>query len=374
MGGAYTPGLKVTAHAVVRKARRLPLAGTVLVRAGERVTADQVVARTELPGKVHALAVASQLAILPDELPDAMRKRPGDAVARDELLAATRSFFGLFKGEVRAPVDGAVESVSRTTGQVLLREPPIPIEVTAYVDGLVVEELAGEGVVVEAEGAYVQGIFGVGGEVRGPLRLVARAPEETLDAERIGADLAGAIVVAGGRLTLAALRRCVERRVAAVVCGSFAYQDLRELLGRDLGVAITGHETLGLTLIVTEGFGAIAMARATHELLAASAGRAASASGATQIRAGVIRPEIIVPGTLDGGAAAAARAPLGLAPGAAVRCIRAPYFGRLGVVVALPPGLARMPSESLVRVVDVELADGARATLPRANVELVERA
>jgi hypothetical protein len=32
-----------------------------------------------------------------------------------------------------------------------------------------------------------------------------------------------------------------------------------------------------------------------------------------------------------------------------------------------------MPSESLVRVVDVELAGGERATLPRANVELIER-
>ena len=67
------------------------------------------------------------------------------------------------------------------------------------------------------------------------------------------------------------------------------------LLGYDLGVAITGHEDIRPTLIITEGFGQIAMAGRTYELLAANAGRRASANGATQIRAGVLRPEIIIP-------------------------------------------------------------------------------
>src|SRR5687768_12569258 len=113
MGAAYTPGLKVTARATIRKARRLPLVGQVLARVGERVTARQVVARTDLPGKVFPVNVANQLGVLPDEVPGVMLKQAGEPIALDEVLAATRSFFGLFHSEVRAPIAGAVESVSK---------------------------------------------------------------------------------------------------------------------------------------------------------------------------------------------------------------------------------------------------------------------
>lgn len=373
MGAAYTPGLKVTARAVVRKARRLPLAGQVVVKIGEKVGARQVVARTDLPGKVFPVNIANQLGVLPDEVPEAMRKKPSEAVAKDELLAETRSFFGLFRSDVRSPIAGTVESISKVTGQVILREKPIPVEVTAYVDGVVVEEIAHEGVVVETQGAYVQGIFGLAGEVHAPIEIVAQAPDEVLDEDSIPETVGGKIVLGGSQLTLPALRRCLQLGAAGVVCGGFAYQDIQALLGYDIGVAVTGHEKLATTLVITEGFGKIAMARATYELLAAHEGEHASMNGATQIRAGVIRPEIIIPSTRPA-VTAEAIAPMGMEVGAPVRCIRAPYFGRIGTIGALPHELQAMPSETRVRVVEVELDAGERIVLPRANVELIERA
>jgi hypothetical protein len=210
--------------------------------------------------------------------------------------------------------------------------------------------------------------------VNAPLELVARAPDEVLDADRVTEELKGRIVIGGSQLTLAALRRCVEVGAAGVICGGFAYQDIKELLGYDIGVAITGGEKLATTLMVTEGFGRIAMAHATYDLLARHDGKRASMNGATQIRAGVIRPEVVIPlahgQTVETAEAEAA----GLVKGAWIRCIRAPYFGRIGTVVALPPELTRMPSETMVRVVEVELEEGGeRVALPRANVELIDR-
>ena len=77
--------------------------------------------------------------------------------------------------------------------------------------------------------------------------------------------------------------------------GGFDYDDIKALLGYEVGVAITGNEELGLTLVVTEGFGEIQMAPGTFALLKKHAGRRASINGATQIRAGVIRPEVVSP-------------------------------------------------------------------------------
>jgi hypothetical protein len=157
------------------------------------------------------------------------------------------------------------------------------------------------------------------------------------------------------------------------VVAGFDDQDLRQLLGRDLGVAITGSEDLGITLVLTEGFGPIPMAERTWRLLASRAGQAASVSGATQIRAGVMRPEIIVP--VEGPVASREgdAAHTGVEIGSLLRVIREPHFGRIGTVVALPAELAELESGSKARVMEVEFADDrSRAVVPRANVERIE--
>ena len=58
--------------------------------------------------------------------------------------------------------------------------------------------------------------------------------------------------------------------------------------------------------------------------------------------------------------------------GSPVRCIRAPYFGKLGTVEALPAELQVLDSEAKVRVLDVKFDNGEIVTVPRANVELIE--
>jgi hypothetical protein len=371
MGDAYTPGLTVTRHAMVRKTRRLPLPGQVMRAIGDVVTSGDVVARTELPGKVHLMNLATALGAMPDEVAPQLRIQVGAALEKGTLIAETKGFLGYFKSRVTSPIEGTLESVSEITGQAVLREPPVPVEVKAYVDGKVVEIIEGEGVVVETEAALVQGIFGLSGEVNAPLVVVAKTPEHVLEAGDLTAAHTGQVVLGGARITLAAIRRAMELKVAAIVCGGIAYQDVKELLGYDVGVAVTGTEGLATTLVVTEGFGDIAMAKATYELLASLAGKMASVCGATQIRAGVIRPEVVVPGISAVAAGDAVSG--GLEIGAPVRCIRAPYFGRIGTVAALPVELFTMPSETRVRVLDVDLGGGEIISVPRANVEVIER-
>jgi hypothetical protein len=374
MAHAYTPGLRVTGLTALRKERILPLKGEVLAHQGDRVTAEQVVARTELPGNVHSVNVANILSILPEEVPGKMDKKNGDPVEAGEVIARSSSLFGLFKSVAKSPITGRVEAVSEVTGQVLLREPPIPVEVNAYVDGEVVEVRPGEGVVVETHGTLVQGIFGIGGETFGEVVIVGSSPEEVLDAQAITPAHEGKIVVGGSLVTSAALEQAVSCGVKGVVAGGIDDSTIREFLGYDIGVAITGTEEKGVTVVITEGFGRIPMAHATFELLKSRAGRKASINGATQIRAGVIRPEVVVPleERAEGGPAASVVAG-GLEPGTRVRIIREPHFGALGLVSELPAPLHRLASEAMVRVLWVDLEEtGERHLLPRANVEIIE--
>jgi biotin carboxyl carrier protein len=374
MAKAYTPGLKVSARTNFRARRLLPVHGEVIVKAGQRVRARDVVAHTFIDGDVTPVAVASQLSVPADDLAHIMLVKQGDSVAAGQPIARTKGIFGIGKKELASPAAGTVESISLTTGQLMLRGSPIAVEVKAYIDGTVVEVIAGEGAVVEADAVFVQGIFGVGGETVGAICFASVRHDQKLEATQIKAEMKGCIVVGGARVTADAVKAAQAAGVAAIVVGGIDDADLKSILGYDLGVAITGTEKIGLTLVITEGFGDIAMAERTFALLKDYEGREASVNGATQIRAGVMRPEIVIArNPSDAAPQQGARPEEGLLEiGTQVRLIRDPYFGLLGSVSALPNEPAVLGSGSKARVLEVTLADGRRVTVPRANVELIE--
>jgi hypothetical protein len=370
---SYTPGLRVTPFATLRRERRLPLKGRVMVKVGDTVAPDTIVARTELPGNVQTVNIAAKLSVDPAKVAETLLQPIGTAVKKGQPIARGSSLFGLVKNTAESPADGTLESVSSITGQLILREPPIPVEVAAYVRGTVVEVLVDEGVVVETQGAFVQGIFGVGGETFGAIDVAAESPDHPLDPKLLGPQHRGKVVLGGAYVSYDALMKARDAGVAAVVVGGFDDNDLRQLLGKDLGVAITGSEDIGMTLVLTEGFGHIRMAERTWTLLSSHRNEVASVSGATQIRAGVMRPEILVPHAARTTERAEAVGASGLEVGSLLRVIRLPHFGRIGRVVELPPELRALESEAMVRVLVIEFADdGSRATVPRANVELIE--
>ncbi len=369
---AYTPGLTVSESVTLRKTRRLPLAGQVHVNEGQTVAATDIVASTELPGSVTTVNVAHDLNLSPEEVPRFMLKAEGEAVHSGEIIAEYKALWGIFHSVARAPVEGTVENISDVTGQVLIRGKPLPVEVSAYVDGTVVEVLGSEGVVVQCHGALLQGIIGVGGEIHGKLRLLAAAPDEALEPEDITDECRGAIVVGGSLVTYSALQHACEAGVAGVVVGGIRGDDLDRFLGEPLGVAITGQEDLDITLVITEGFGQMPMAERSFNLLRRHEDQKASINGATQIRAGVIRPEVIIP-HLAGAVAARQSAVSYLTIGSPVRIVRDPYFGLLGTITDLPEELQTIETEAKVRVAQVKSEDGRQITVPRANIELMQQ-
>ena len=372
MAHAYTPGLKVTEGMKIQKVRRLPLEGEVTVETGAMVKSEDVVAKSELPGNVQLLNLANLLSVTPDEIEENLLIPIGQTVTKDEIFASTKGLFGLFKSQVRSPIDGTIESISDVTGQVILREPPVPVEVKAYTDGTVIDTVPNEGVVVETFGTYIQGIFGVGGETVGSLVIVSDNPSDELTAEHIVPEHKDRILVGGSLVSTDAIQKAIQIGVHGIIAGGIDDADLRELLGYELGVAITGSEELGITLVITEGFGSISMAERTFNLLKGREGMKTSINGATQIRAGVVRPEIVIP-LISEDINTNNESSVGMLDiGSPVRVIREPHFGKLGHVSELPVDLQQLETEAQVRVLQVEFDGGEKVTLPRANVEAIE--
>jgi hypothetical protein len=111
-------------HTLIRKVRRLPLKGEVLVKVGQLVAADDVVARALLPGNIQAIRAAEQLGVGAGELLRMLKKGEGDTVAAGEVLAETKGLFGLFGSRLTAPVSGTIDYISSVTGTLGLRGHP----------------------------------------------------------------------------------------------------------------------------------------------------------------------------------------------------------------------------------------------------------
>ncbi len=443
----------------VAKRRMIPLSGEVMVRAGDRVDPQDLVAKAEMiPGDPYVLDLRAELGIKtePEDVAKLMLKRVGDRVSAQEPVA--RAKVGVFGDihEARSPVDGVIEFISHAYARILIREdaqkaapvvivnvskkldvsplllraymrfregdevrqgaiiadapggmgidycyapatgviekictrtgtvtilrPAKPTEVNAYLQGLVTEVIADRGARVEATVDFVQGVFGLGFENYGPLRVVAKTADAIVGADEITAEHAGAVLVGGAGASLEALRKALDLGVAGLITGGANHADLAKLLGRDIGVGITGQEDLALTVILTEGFGTMPMAADTFELLRGAEGRLASINGSTQVRAGVVRPEIVI-ARPDGDGGPPPR-PVEeclferehqkgeAALGSKVRIVRNPNFGKWGKVIALPDEPVAFETEAKLPAAEVELDDGSRLFVPLANLEV----
>jgi hypothetical protein len=377
---AYTPGLELSRDLILTKRRELPLTGEVLVKVGDRVQADTPVLAAEIDGELTILRLAEQTGILAEQVKCALK--PGDKLKRGDVVFEKRFLFGLFSSQVRSPIDGVVEFFTVANAHLGIRAESSKQVVNAFIEGVVTEVEERKSVSITTRAALMQGIFGVGRERIGEIMFLGEAQSEkivsskTVDA--IAGDLAGRILIGGASFDISGLAAAAQRGVVGVVTGSIDSQTLSNFIGYEVGVSMTGDEDLPLTLIIMEGFGDnLSLSESVEKLAQEFNGRQASISGATQVRAGALRPEIIIPYPDELNATIGSRATQITIPikalelDARIRCVRDPYFGSFGRVVALPAQPKIVESGVFIRVLEAKLEDGRIVTVPRANAELV---
>lgn len=367
--------------------------GQVVVRANAEITEDRI-----------ALPVANFLSIDASELPGVVVCRPGQEVAPGDLLAKTTGFRPLGT-EYRSSVGGIVESISHLSGVITIVRKRRPLVLRATMQGWVERVYPGYGATIAAQGHRVLGVLGLGGKSWGQLICLSQPPAAGPEIEQF----AGTVLAFPGRVDEPTLSACRSHGVRGVIAASTGARDLERFLGRPLAAEIvTGPGTLslgadddpgrdhslaadddgppGMAVIITEGFGKLPMDEMTWQALQGHAGRVVSLDGLTQIRAGVVRPSVLLPtGQLprgqetdqaDAGDAAGTAAPPGggeapgtLAVGQRVRIVRHPHFGHYGTVVQPPGGLTRLETEVEARVMVIQLDDGRRVKVAEANIE-----
>ncbi|MFP4436657.1 MAG: hypothetical protein ACLFVO_05375 [Chloroflexaceae bacterium] len=366
-------------NAMARIERRLPQPGEILVRVGERVEPGDAIARAFLSVPSHIVNVAQTLGIPPARVERAMRRERGNKIVQGEVLARTNRLGGR---TCQVPVSGIIADVDSATGYVTIAPDPVEFTMYAAVRGIVMEVQPLEGVVIETPAAQVYGVFGLGEERSGVLRLLVTDPTEIITDNQIDARSAYAILIGGAGITAAALRRAVQEQVLGVIVGGIDERELRTFLGW-AGVEdwYTGQDSWqvphprhggdpGLTLMLTEGFGIHPMAEPMFDLLSAQDRQEALIEGTTQLRYPLRRPRVVIPLARSSGSQLELPRPP-LRPGATVRLSDTAHMGQIARVHSVPSLPRRIDAGVYVPAVEVVQDDTPPFWLPRTAVEVL---
>jgi hypothetical protein len=386
------PQPTIAANILVRRERRLPVPGEVLVKAGQRVEPSDVVAESTIAAEPVRVNVAADLDMTPAAAAKRLVVAAGALVEPGQVLAERGSRVS------RSPVAGTLTGFDPATGTGMITTPAEPVTLQAHIKGIVTDVIPYYGAVVETPATLVRGIFGVGGEQHGVLTVATAGHDEPVTPEIIDAKVTYSIVLGGGAVTANALRRMIELGARGALVGSIKSSELADFLGYPtsgrraksawaLGASMGAsngwvfpppHPT-GATpvppdfvLIVVEGFGAAPMCARTFEMLAGYDGQEIAIDGTTRLRGGLARPEIIIPLARTTSVRWLEESGPKLEVGTQVRLLSPAYLGQSGEVVALPVGPRQAQSGVIAPVADVALASGQRLRVPLVDLEVLE--
>jgi hypothetical protein len=337
---------------IVRE-RLLPVSGNVTVRVQQKVTAGDVVAETRWAREHTLLDVARTLGVSPAAADRLIKCQVDDKIAATTEIAVGR---GLFPRSVRAPRDGRVVAVGG--GQVLMEVGESKMELRAGIPGTVIQIIPNRGVVIQASGGLIQGVWGNGRIDAGLLVNLMQAPDTVLTPDRVDVSLRGSIILGGMIKNVETLQALAELPARGLIASSI----LPSLLSK--------AREMRYPILVTDGIGSLPMNSAAYKLLSTNTKRDVALNAEVFDRYTGARPEIVIP------LPTSSEPPMpneveAFAPGSQVKMRRPPAMGMIGSIVSIKPGLTTLPSGLRAHAAEVKLENNETVIVPLVNMEVV---
>jgi uncharacterized protein (TIGR01319 family) len=254
--------------------------------------------------------IAKHLEIKPKELRRYFNMEVGDFVQKGQTIASKTTgnsvmdmFNTIFESKqekhdtmikvsghhfiFKSTSTGYITAINTEKGTVTVQYKSKPEVLKSFVNGRVVKVHKDISADLKVTGSYAYCIIGFGGENYGQLSF-------SYDNKNISEKHEGKIAVFTQPITKSTLDSARQFKVKGIIAPSISNKDWVDFCGKEIRVAVTGKENIGFTLMLTEGFGYKEMNADYKEFFVQNEGAVASLNGRTQIRAGVIRPRIII--------------------------------------------------------------------------------
>lgn len=245
--------------------RELAGPGQIKVSPNQEVSPTDIIADYQVPTGFLSVNVAKQLGVSPDQVEAILAKPIGSMIYRGELIAKKR---GLMKEMVVvSPTDGLVERIDPSTGAVIIKFLAKEIHLPAGVYGVVakVDHALGR-VYIKTLAHQIHGVLGSGKGRIGNLEVASEHTALTRGV-KLSPGESKQVLVAGALIDRGMIQRAFQLGVSGIVAGGIDYDAYKALLNdTDKNNNIITDN--GISIIATEGFGALTMDKSITKLLA----------------------------------------------------------------------------------------------------------
>ncbi|OGD86807.1 hypothetical protein A2Z23_01195 [Candidatus Curtissbacteria bacterium RBG_16_39_7] len=233
--------------------RSLETPGKILVKKGDKVKTEDIIAEGVLTSGFRSLPLAKILGVKPKEAGSFLLKKEGEKVRPGEIIAQRKRLFGISKVIVSSPIEGTFSGYDNESGVLRLEFLPQIQRLVAICDGEVEEVPDRRTVIVSCFVSKVYGVCGAGRTREGVLKVLAQKNDFLLPSA-IDETCTGAIIVGGALVSKAALNKAITVGVGGIIAGGINARDFFEIGGASTSPFWTSSD-VGLTLVLTEGFG-----------------------------------------------------------------------------------------------------------------------
>ena len=256
--------------------RTLKGPGSILVQKNTEIEPHDIIGRYKITGGFTVINLARELNVSPEDVSKYLKTPVGKTIFKGELLASRKSLFS--SAEIIAPTDSVFESLSNTTGDAKFKLIPREMSLTSGVFGIVdnVDQQRGE-ITIKCMMTEVYGVVGTGTDKEGFLNVIS-GPAALVDPSNITVKNKGQILVAGSLVMEETIKKALSYNVNGIICGGLNMDDYLAMATSFSPTKRIGTE-IGISIVATEGFGAIPIGEDLQEVLSRHTGRFAMING-----------------------------------------------------------------------------------------------
>lgn len=336
----------------IQRTRIFPGKGDVLVKVGQKLDAVDPVGEYIPEEKFQIINVKRELGF--QSLEDARRSiniKVGDKLKKGDLIAKS---MGIFSKSIIAQSDAQVINIIGS--QIILNLPQPSRPVLAGFNSIVTEILPFRGVVMETNGALIQGVWGNQRTANGPLIIKMNDVHEELTTDKIDVTYRGSILMGGYCQQKEVFQAAEELNLKGLILSSMSAS------------LITIAKNCKIPILLIEGFGTIPMNERAFELIKSNEGNVASINSIYDSKKEE-KPELIIQVSVEGSPTSEKAS---LKKGSVVRINSGEYQGKAAVVKKMNETKSKLPSGISTICGIVELNDEDLISIPLANLDILE--
>jgi hypothetical protein len=370
--------LRFNRNSVIHVRRYLPQDQVkIFVQERQEVSPADIIGEGQVTAGFRTIYLANELNVSPKEAVKFLKRPLGQKIFQGELLAAKEGVLGFGKKILTSPADGIIDYYDDNKGSLRIKLLPKVTKLASGVYGIIdqVNPETGE-VVIRTLANTVYGVIGSGHSREGILKVVG-SPDTLISSKQITGEMKEEILVGGSLVFLDALEKAVNLKVSGIISGGISARDFRAMSGGRWNISDFHWSDVGISLMVTEGFGSIPLPPDVFALLKEfdkkfvilDGNRAklilpiSDANSMIYIRKVrlPVSPTPELETTID---------LVHLKPGANIRLVATPLIGVCGKVESVDSSPTELPSGVVTNLVTV-ITRSRKLKVPYQNLEVV---